>query len=121
MRASIQVAPPNSLLIVCDVHGWTAPKITPDKRIWSAPSCIIVGCLAFMDGSTQVVLGDGSEVDPGDHASFDDMLFIPAGAVAIKTVEGDTLLQQQVRNTRVRVRIWTNHPTEPNQVIVGLS
>jgi len=73
-----------------------------------------------MDGETEVTLGTTSEVNPGGRPAFDDELETPNRVVIVSTVEGKQALQSGVPFTSARVRIWVNHPTEPDKVIVGI-
>jgi hypothetical protein len=72
------------------------------------------------DGPTEFVLGQAYEVDPGSRPAFDGQLETPNRAVVVSTVERDSLLGDGVPTKRTRVRVWVNHPTEPDKVIVGL-
>jgi hypothetical protein len=90
------------------------------QRIWVTPSCIAVGCLAFMDGETEVTLGASAEVDPGGIVAFDGLLDTSNRAVVVSTIEGETVLRANVTGARTRVRIWTNDPSEPDEVVIGL-
>ena len=72
------------------------------------------------DGETEIVLGLMHEINPGSRPAFDGMLETPSRAVVVSTVEEEVLLEAIVSSTRTRVRIWVNHPTEPDKVLVGL-
>jgi hypothetical protein len=74
----------------------------------------------FADGDTQVTLGSAPEVDPGVSPAFDGLLETPSREVVVSTVEHETVLTAPVPAARTRVRIWTNHPTEPDEVTIGL-
>jgi hypothetical protein len=73
-----------------------------------------------MDGETEVTLGAAHIVDPRTRPAFDGMLATPGHAVVVSTVERKTILKEPVGGTFTRVRIWVNHPTEPDKVIIGL-
>jgi len=88
--------------------------------MWSTSSCIAVGCLPFIDGETDVTLGETSAVDPGGVPVFDGNLDTPNRRVVVSTVEWDTLLEIEVSDIRAHVKIWTNHPQWPDKVIVGV-
>src|SRR5215475_12879520 len=104
MTISASIAPPNSLLVISDQSGGKVPEITRDRRIWSTPTCIIVGCLAFMDGQTRVSMDNGSEIDPGGRPVFDGLLETPTRTVVISTVEHEPVLQSEVSTARTRIR-----------------
>jgi hypothetical protein len=44
----------------------------------------------------------------------------PSHAVVVWTVEDEMVLSAKVPDAETRVRIWVNHPTEPDKVIIGL-
>jgi hypothetical protein len=73
-----------------------------------------------MDGATEVTLGAARDVDPGGRPAFDGMLETPSRIVIVATSERKTLLDSSVPGMGTRVRIWVNHPNEPDKVIVGL-
>lgn len=72
------------------------------------------------DGATEIVLARTHEVDPGGRPAFDGMLETPNRTVVVSTVEQEVVLEAIVSSTRTRVQIWVNHPTEPDQILVGL-
>lgn len=121
MPVSIKVAPPNCMVFISDRDIGDVPEITREAWIWSTSSCIAVGCLSFMDGETEITLGDIDEVDPGGAPALDRQLETPFRTVVISTSEGDTLLSVQVANSATHVRIWTNRASEPDKVIVGVT
>lgn len=116
----IKVSPPNSLLFVSGPGGGETPHITRGPRIWTTPTCIAVGCLAFMDGETEVSIGKAEEVDPGGLPAFDGFLETPNRSIIVSTVDRSPILDATVSNSRTRVRIWTNHPQEPDRIRIGL-
>lgn len=119
MRLRTRIAPPYSLLYVADPNGGEPPE--PDEApIWSTRSCIAIRCFTFSDGETDVSLGAADEVDPGSPPAFDATLLTPSREVVVSTAEYETILRMDVRNTKARVRVWVNHPTEPDVVIIGL-
>jgi hypothetical protein len=117
----LRVSPPNSLLFISDLGGGETPHMTRGPRIWATPTCIAVGCLAFMDGETEVSMGKMEEVDPGGSPVFDGYLETPNRSVIVSTVDRSPILDAAVSNFRTRVKIWTNHPKEPDRIRIGLS
>ena len=121
MAKSARIAPPNSLLVISDRKGGVPPQVTRGTSIWFTSSCIVIGCLAFVDGKTQVTLGAARDVDPGIRPAFDGLVETPSHAVTVSTVEREKVLECAVKTIQTRVRIWVNRPTEPDDVIVGLN
>ena len=120
MPSSTKISPPNSLLFISDIDGGDAPYPERGPLILSTPSCISVACYPEQDGPTEVTLGKMEAVDPGDRPAFDDDLETPGRAVRVSTVEGDTILEMKVPQTRTHVRIWVSHSRWPDKVIIGV-
>lgn len=120
MTSQVRIAPPNSLLFLTDAGGGEVPEWRRGVPILSSPSSISFSCLAFADGETDVTLGSARDVDPGTPPAFEGVLETPSRTVTLSTVERQKVLESAVPSARTRVRIWTNHPTEPDKVIVGL-
>jgi hypothetical protein len=121
MYSYTRVAPPNSLLVISDTDGWTPPELKLGELILSTSSCITVGCRMFVDGETLVVLGSAAEVDPGEPPAFEGMLETPNRKVVVSTVERETVLESRVPGIRAHVRIWVDHPKEPDKIVIGLT
>ena len=112
----------NALIAVLDPGGkvkvpqWSKP-MTP--RLVSTDTCILVGCLIDADGETELALGSMSEVDPGELPVFQGKLRTPTRGIALESVDGRTILDAPVSQEETMVRIWTNHESEPDKVVVG--
>jgi hypothetical protein len=119
MSNTSRVAVPNALLLISDVGGGRPPNVMEGALIASTPSCIAVGCMSDSNGETEVTLGT-MEGLPRENLAFEGELETPSRAVAVWTVLRETVLQAPVSHVRTGVRIWVNHPSEPNKVIVGL-
>lgn len=120
MATSTKIAPPNSLLLISDRDSGKVPEITRGRDLWSTDSCVVVGCLAFMDGETDITLGVATDVDPGTPPVFDGKLETPNLSVVVSSVEWNTILWAQVMNKQTRIRIWTNRSREPDKVVIGI-
>lgn len=120
MSSSAIVAPPNSLMLISDQSGGTPPDTMRGARLSATPSCIAVGCLMFADGRTKFTLGIARDVGTEEPPVFDGILETPQRTIVVRTVEHKTLLKSAVDDTRTRVRVWVNRPTEPDKVIIGV-
>ena len=119
MRKLIRIAPPNSIFFFQDSGGGRYPEIDQRlPRIWSTESCIIIGSLAFMDGETELTVSD--EDTPTGPAVFQSMLTTPSKVVEVFTSENETLMLCEVASSSTRIRVWTDHPSEPEHIFVAL-
>jgi hypothetical protein len=121
MRKTIKTAPANSLFFLEDSGGGRRyPEIDQRHvRIWSTESFIIVGSLSFMDGETELTVSD-EDLPPGAPV-FDDMLETPSKVLQVSTSEDEILLRCDVKSNSTRVRVWTDHPSEPENIFVALT
>ena len=122
MRQSLRVAPPNSIFFLGDMKKTPLfPEIDDRKnRIWSSSSGIIIGCLMSDDGDTEFTLSDSVEDVIDSTPAFDGNLLTTNGVVEVFTSWREVLLLQPVQSPLVRTRIWTDHPSEPDHILVVL-
>lgn len=52
--------------------------------------------------------------------AFDGKLETPSRVVSVDIVPGKKVLEQNVPYATTRIRIWLNHPVEPDNVTIGL-
>jgi hypothetical protein len=71
-----------------------------------------------MDGETELIVSD-QEVLAGAPA-FDGMIDTPSKALEVSTSERQILLRCEVASYLTRVRVWTDHPSEPEKIFVAL-
>ena len=74
----------------------------------------------FLDGETEVTLSPAEDLNFGNPPAFDADLETPNRVVTVWTVERETVLETTVPSTQTRLRIWVNHPTEPDNIVIGL-
>jgi len=121
MRQSLTIGPPNSIFFLGDKKAAVFPEIDDRKsRIWSSSSGIIIGCLMSDDGETEFILSDSIEDVIDAPPVFDGSLLATSGVVEVSTSWREVLLQQSVQTPVVRTRIWTDHPSEPEHIVVVL-
>lgn len=122
MRFTASIAPPYSILFISGSEGFENPDIPrkSDVSIWSTPTCIIFGCRMFQDGETEITLASVAEVHPDFVPRFDGLLETPSGHLDVSTAEDQIVFSTKVEAAKTRVRIWSDHPSEPDHVIIGL-
>jgi hypothetical protein len=119
MQQIKKIAPPNSLLFIAGRADTPAPEWIQGRYIVASDKCISVGCLAFMDGETEVQLGSALDVRQSEKPAFDGYLPTPERSIVVSTVEREIVLSARVSDRETRIRVWTNHPTEPDKVVIG--
>lgn len=120
MTETCKISPPNSMIVIWDRDGGVPPEPVRGPLILSTSSCITVGCLAEMDGETEITLGPAGSVAPNGPPAFDGDLETPSGVVVVSTIEDEEVLHAATPTPRTRVRIWVNRPREPDRIVIGL-
>jgi hypothetical protein len=118
MKQSTRITPPNSLVLVMDRSVGEIPKTMQGQAISATRTCIAIGTLSAADGETTVELTDETAIVPVGGATFEAVLDTPERKIVICSVLNETLMDCEVNGSRTKVRIWTNHPSEPDTVNV---
>lgn len=95
------------------------PQFSGRLGIISNPNCIRVPALYREDGNTSVTIGSFEEVGSPDTPDFDGPLNTPSGVMHLFDANDD-IDSVATETLQVRVRIWINLPTEPDQVRMAL-
>jgi hypothetical protein len=116
------VAPPNSVILVMDQTVGKVPGSMNQNLVTATPSCVAVGTLCQADGETLLSLSDEMPLRlPKQAPVFDGILPTPSKRLSVCSVHDEPLLLLDVPSSNTRVRIWGNHPAEPNEIwiVVG--
>lgn len=122
MTNSVRFAPPNSIIFI---SGSEDAELPPSDERWeggfaSTPSCIIVTCYPAPDGKTEITLEQSPASTTKTRPAFAGYLDTPTHRVIVWTFEWTKVLELKVPTNRSRVRIWTNHPNQPNEVRIAV-
>jgi hypothetical protein len=114
----IKVQGPNSLLLIGDSRG--KPPQTFEGLVTATSSCVAIGTLMEMDGPTRVRLLDDRWYDEPLPltVAFDGSLKLPHGVLRVENVLGEVYLERKLEPKSVRLQIYVNHPTEPDQIAI---
>lgn len=119
MGKIVKIAPPNSLVVICDLADGVVPEFVADRPVLATDTLITIRCLANMDGETEIRLGPAHEIGRGERPVFDGILKTPTRELVVSTVEREKLLSDRVPSQTTRIRIWTNEPVEPDEIAIG--
>lgn len=120
MQNFVKVGIPNGVFFISDIAGGEVPEFVRNANVLATPSCIGVVCLNASEGETRISIGSLRDVTPEHVLIFDNALETRNKTVAVTTVEKGKILVAPVPETMMQVRIWTNHPAEPDEVIIAL-
>lgn len=89
--------------------------------VTATPQCIVATCMYYNDGDTTVTLGPSNELPPQDMPMrLDSVLDTPKHRVLLSDVHMPEILSMGVPGSRTRIRIWANHETQPDDVVIAL-
>lgn len=114
----MRLFPKNSLLLVMDYSIGEIPDSIGHGPVSSTGSCVAVGTLAEMDGETDVTLTDTADAVVPKNLVFDGTLETPAKEISVCSVDDEKLLTIPVGSEKIRVKIFTNDESEPDQIAV---
>lgn len=119
MAQTIEISPPNSLVVVLDVKGGDVPLDVTSNLVVATDSCIVIGCRSASDGPTQITFGAKKEVDQGIPPFFTAKIQVRNKKLTVKTVYADLIFSEDVASDKVTVSIWANDEKEPDVVVIG--
>lgn len=92
-----------------------------EAGIFSTDECIVVPCLYWNEGDTTITLGPSEELkESSGPPQFDGMLETPLQSILLFDADIPEILSMDASYGHTRVRIWTNHPTDPDDVVIVL-
>jgi hypothetical protein len=115
------VAPPSSLLLVMDRSVGRIPENMDEGIVASTSTCVAIGTLSSLDGSTHVTLDNGSEPSGFGSPVFDGVLGTPDKKLAVCSVLDEVILEIEVAAEQARVRIWASDRVEPSEIYILVS
>lgn len=114
------IAPPYSIVVIDDPTNKVVPDWVDGPVVTATDACLLVSCMAEIDGETEFTLGDVKDVSPGHHLVFHGVLDTPNSKVVLGTAEGDTILESPTAATKTRIWIWANSTSRPDKVVIGI-
>lgn len=91
------------------------------RGVIASDDCINVSALPWNEGETAITLGLFEELPPqAGLPRFDGILNTPEYRVDLFDANIPEILSMEVPDVRTRVRIWTNSPFQPDNVVIAL-
>ena len=119
MITKASYAPTNSLIVISGVGKIDAPDWIRDAQVVATKSCILCASFPEIDGETEILFSNVSEVGRDDEPVFDGLLEMRSHDLSLRTVEGDPIITATMPSRIVGIRIWLSHPVWPELVTVG--
>ena len=117
MRVETTIAPKNSVILLMGSKRAEIPASLQGNLVASTSSCIAIGTLSESEGSTRIILTrEASTSDRPKLLGFEGTLLAPSLTLAVYSVELEPLLEIDVRSERPHIRVFVDHPSEPEVV-----
>lgn len=116
MEHTMQTVPDHWLVFIGDFAVDDFP--TGDGPVEATSTCVSVGTIVN-EPTTITVCDERLGLDFGDlRRVFDGVLRIASGRISVFTVPQEVIFEMRVGTDQPRVEVWTNHPTEPDRVLI---
>jgi hypothetical protein len=118
---SATLTPSNSLVLIMDPAKSEIPASMSGREVAMTSSCIAVGTLEEHEGPTAVRMVDATSVQneplpPLEVA--DTTLHCESNSLVVSDVLGERYIEWSLSTADVRVRVYTNHSTEPDEIAI---
>lgn len=90
-----------------------------EKTIPSTPDCISIPCIYWNDADTNFTVGEASELAMPMPPTFDGILNTPDKRLVFFDANVPSFASLPVTTVKTRIRIWIDHPTQPEHVVVA--
>ncbi len=101
-------------------HNVDVPQAANGTALATNRHCINVGCRMWQDAEIWIALGRRDEVHLAGDPVLDCSISTPDRQVILFDANHPELMRMPVTTINTRIRVWTNHPTEPDEVIVAV-
>ena len=119
MNHSITFEPQNSLILIMDHSYGEVPASMNGQLVSATASCVAMGTLSEVDGATKITLADSLlGIDVLGEIVFDGTIKAPQHEISVCSVANEKLLSIGVSSSTPRIKIFANHPVEPDQVVI---
>ena len=91
-----------------------------DRRgVLSSKDCVLIPSVYWYDGDTHVTFGPASEITEAREPDFDGMLNTPNKELILFDANEPQYAATTVPSITTRIRIWMDHPTEPENIVIA--
>lgn len=90
-----------------------------EKIIPFTSDCISIPCIYWNDGDTHFTVGEASEITMATPPTFDGILNTPDKMLVFFDANDPKFASLSVPTIKTRIRVWIDHPTQPENVVVA--
>lgn len=117
MRVETTTAPRNSLILLMGSKKGEIPATLGGNLVASTSSCVAVGTLSESDGPTRIILTDeDTDQNRPGLLGFEGELLAPELNLTVYSIELEPMLEINVPSHHPRIRVFVDHPSEPEVI-----
>lgn len=95
------------------------PTHTDRRGVLSSKDGVLIPSVYWYDGDTHVTFGPASEITEAREPDFDGMLNTPNKELILFDANEPQYAATTVPSITTRIRIWMDHPTEPENIVIA--
>jgi hypothetical protein len=115
-----KIAPRYVSFYAAGSHDVDIPLQKRHTGVIASSECVNIPALYWNDGDTTVTLGHASEIKEARTPDYDGMLQTPHKIIFLFDAITPEFMTILVPTHETRIRVWINHPTEPDEVVIAV-
>lgn len=119
MSTVARAAMKNALALIADPTGGRLPEHLAGL-ITATESCLAVGCRNPDDAETEFVFGRATEFAECGEPTFSGVVATPSRRLAVRSIGHETIVEIATASEATLVRIWVDHPQEPDRIVIAV-
>ena len=115
----MSIAPEYVSFYVAGRRNVRIPTHMDRRGVLSSKDCILIPAYYWSDGDTNVTFGSISEMTGIRKPDFDGILNTPNNELILFDAIEPEFASAHVPSTKTRIRVWIDHPIEPENVVIA--
>lgn len=115
----LSIAPEYVSFYVAGRRNVRIPTHMDRRGVLSSKDCILIPAYYWSDGDTDVTFGPVSEITEARNPDFDGILNTPNNEIILFDANNPQFAISRVPSAKTRIRVWMDHPIEPENVIIA--
>lgn len=120
VASSISVSAPYSLVLVSGGTGGLPDQFN-GQAVFATSTIIALGTLCEIDGRTRITLAKGDAATGELRKVYAGSLHGLEGKLVVETCEGEVLLSCEAEGPVVAIEVFSNHSSEPDEILIVYS
>jgi hypothetical protein len=121
MTKTVYIAPEYVSFYMAGSNEADVPVEYGAYGVFGTRECLVITCQYGQDGDTKITIGPYEDIPPPEMPlRFDGHLDTPDRRIVLFEVLVEDILSLRVPDKDTRIRIWSNHESQPNEIVIAL-